>query len=182
MSNAILLRVLRVRSRSAKATRFSGLAIDDTGLLVAGAPRYAVMLPSQRAVAEVEPGQWWRLSGKAVPTEYEVDGYRVVEHRITATDAELLRPSGEHIVQLLATSPAFAGIGEVKARRLWERLGESLYDCLDQTDEDTLASVVGAALAQGLLAGWRQYGNAAALRWFQRVGLSLRLSRKLLDI
>ena len=57
MSNAILLRVLRVRSRSAKATRFSGLAIDDTGLLVAGAPRYAVMLPSQRAVAEVEPGQ-----------------------------------------------------------------------------------------------------------------------------
>ncbi len=182
MSNAILLRVLRVRSRSAKATRFSGLAIDDTGLLVAGAPRYAVMLPSQRAVAEVEPGQWWRLSGKAVPTEYEVDGYRVVEHRITATDAELLRPSGEHIVQLLATSPAFAGIGEVKARRLWERLGESLYDCLDQTDEDTLASVVGAALAQGLLAGWRQYGNAAALRWFQRVGLSLRLSRKLLDV
>ena len=70
-----------------------------------------------------------------------MDGYRVVEHRITATDAELLRPSGEHIVQLLATSPAFAGIGEVKARRLWERLGESLYDCLDQADEDTLAQI-----------------------------------------
>lgn len=182
MSEAILLRVLRVRSRSAKATLFSGLAIDDTGLLVAGAPRYAVMLPSRRAVAEVEQGQWWRLAGKAVPTEYEVDGYRVVEHRITATDAELVRPSGEHIVQLLATSPAFPGIGEVKARRLWERLGESLYDSLDQADADTLAGVVGAELTEGLLAGWRQYGDAAALRWFQRVGLSLRLSRKLMDV
>lgn len=182
MTEAILLRVQRVRSRSDKATRFSGLAIDDAGLLVAGAPRYAVMLLSRRAVAEVEQGQWWRLTGKAVPMEYEVDGYRVVEHRITATDAELVRPSGEHIVQLLASSPAFPGIGEVKARRLWERLGESLYDSLDQADADTLADVVGAELTQGLLAGWRQYGDAAALRWFQRVGLSLRLSRKLLDV
>ena len=182
MTEAILLRVQRVRSRSDKATLFSGLAIDDKGLLVAGAPRYAVMLPLRQAVAEVEQGQWWRLTGKAVPTEYEVDGYHVVEHRLTATDAELVRPSGEHIVQLLASSPAFPGIGEVKARRLWERLGESLYDSLDQTDADTLADVVGAELTQGLLAGWRQYGDAAALRWFQRVGLSLRLSRKLLDV
>ena len=115
MSAPILMRVLRVRSRSAKATLFSGLAIDDTGLLVADAPRYAVMLPSSRSVAEVEQGQWWRLTGKAVPTDYEVDGYRVIEHRLCATDAELVRPSGEHIVQLLASSPAFPGIGEVKA-------------------------------------------------------------------
>ncbi|NMF87457.1 AAA family ATPase [Aromatoleum petrolei] len=182
MSEAILLRVLRVRRRSARATVFSGLAIDEEGRLVAGAPRYAVTLPSRRAVAEVEQGQWWRLTGKAVPTEYAVDGYRVIEHRITATDAELRRPCGEHIIQLLSTSPAFPGIGEVKARRLWERLGESLYDSLDQADADTLAGVVGAELAQGLLAGWRQYGDAAALRWFQRVGLSLCLSRKLLDV
>lgn len=182
MTEAILLRVQRVRSRSDKATLFSGLAIDDTGLLVAGAPRYAVMLSSRRAVAEVEQGQWWRLTGKAVPTDYEIDGYRVIEHRLCATDAELVRPSGEHIVQLLASSPAFPGIGEVKARRLWERLGESLYDSLDQADADTLASVVGDELAQGLLAGWRQFGDTAALRWFQGVGLSLRLSRKLLDV
>ena len=115
-------------------------------------------------------------------TEYEVDGFRVVENRIFAADAELLRPSGEHIVQLLSTSPAFPGIGEVKARRLWEQLGESLYDSLDHADIDALASVVGAELAQVLLAGWRQYGDAAALRWFQSIGLSLRLSRKLLDV
>lgn len=182
MSESLVLRVQRVRHRSAKATVFSGLAIDEAGWLVASAPRYAVTLPSRQAVAGVEQGQWWRLAGKPVPTEYEVDGFRVVEHRLIATDAELLRPSGEHIVQLLATSPAFPGIGEVKARRLWERLGESLYESLDEADADTLTGVVGAELAQVLLAGWCQYGDAAALRWFQRVGLSLRLSRKLLDV
>ncbi|WP_374604811.1 AAA family ATPase [Niveibacterium sp.] len=182
MSESIVLRVQRVRHRSAKATVFSGLAIDEAGQLVAGAPRYAVTLPARLAMAEAEQGQWWRLAGQPVPTEYEVDGYRVVEHRIAATDAELLRPSGEHIVQLLATSPAFPGIGEVKARRLWERLGESLYESLDQADVDTLAGVVGADLAQALVDGWRQYGDAAAVRWFQRIGLNLRLSRKLLEV
>lgn len=182
MSQPVLLRVQRVRHRSASATVFSGLAIDAEGGLVASAPRYAVTLRSRLAVAEVEQGQWWRIAGNPVPTDYEVDGFHVVENRIVATDAELLRPSGEHIVQLLSTSQAFPGIGEVKARKLWERLGESLYDSLDRADVDALTNVVGVELAQVLLAGWRQYGNAAALRWFQKVGLSLSLSRKLLDV
>jgi exodeoxyribonuclease V alpha subunit len=182
MSQSVLLRVQRVRHRSARATVFSGVSINGEGWLVAGAPRYGVTLASRLAVAEVEKGQWWRVAGREVPTEYEVDGFRVVENRIIAVDAELLRPSGEHIVQLLSTSPAFPGIGEVKARRLWEQLGESLYDSLDHADADTLASVVGAELAQALLAGWHQFADAAALRWCQRVGLSLRLSRKLLNV
>ena len=182
MSQSVLLRVQRVRHRAARATVFSGVSINGGGWLVAGAPRYGVTLASRLAVAEVEKGQWWRVSGREVPTEYEVDGFRVVENRIVAIDAELLRPSGEHIVQLLSTSPAFPGVGEVKARRLWEQLGESLYDSLDHADADALASVVGAELAQVLLAGWHQYGDAAALRWCQRVGLSLKLSRKLLNV
>jgi exodeoxyribonuclease V alpha subunit len=182
MSQSVLLRVQRVRHRSARVTVFSGVSINGGGWLVAGAPRYGVTLASRLAVAEVEKGQWWRVSGREVPTEYEVDGFRVVENRIVAIDAELLRPSGEHIVQLLSTSPAFPGVGEVKARRLWEQLGESLYDSLDHADADALASVVGAELAQVLLAGWRQYGDASTLRWCQRVGLSLKLSRKLLNV
>jgi exodeoxyribonuclease V alpha subunit len=39
---------------------------------------------------------------------------------------ELLRPSGEHIVTLLAECDAFTGIGMVKARRLWDHFGQ---DC-----------------------------------------------------
>lgn len=182
MTGAVRLRVQRVRHRTRQGTIFSGPAIDDHGRIVPDTPRYAVTLPSRLATAEVEQGQWWRIAGTPVPTEYEVDGYRVVEHRVDATDAELLRPSGEHIVQLLSTSPAFPGIGHVKARRLWEQLGESIYDSLDQANVHALAKIVGDELAQVLLQGWSQYANSQALRWFQRVGIDLRLSRKLLDV
>lgn len=65
---------------------------------------------------------------------------------------------------------------------LWEGLGGSLYDCLDNADHHTLAKVIGDDLADILLGGWRQYGKADALRWFQDVGLDLRLSRKIPDV
>jgi exodeoxyribonuclease V alpha subunit len=160
----------------------SGVAIDAAGLVVADTPRYAATLPAALAAVQAEQGQWWRLTGEPKPTEYEVDGYRVVEHRFVAREALLLRPSGEHIVQLLSTSPAFPGVGQVKARRLWETLGEALYDCLENADRTALAAVVGEELAEVLLTGWQQYGNADVLRWFQTVGLDLRLSRKLLAV
>jgi exodeoxyribonuclease V alpha subunit len=47
---------------------------------------------------------------------------------------------------------------------------------------EPLSAVVGTETAQVLLDGWRQYDNADALRWFQHVGLDLRLSRKILDV
>jgi exodeoxyribonuclease V alpha subunit len=182
MNKSVLLRVQRVRHRSGSGTVFSGVAIEEDGRTLADAPRYGITLPSSIGGAEVEQGQWWYLTGKPVRTEYIVDSYRVIEDRVVAIDAELRRPSGEHIVQLLSTSPGFPGVGEVKARRLWERLGELLYDSLDRADAETLAAVVGEDLARVLLEGWRQYGNATALRWFHRVGLDLRMSRRILDV
>jgi hypothetical protein len=96
----------------------SGLAIDGHGHALPYAPRYAVAFPSRIVPVEIERGQWWRVAGNSKRVEYVANGYRVVEHSLVARSAELLRPSGEHVIQLLSTSPGFPGIGEVKARRL----------------------------------------------------------------
>ncbi|WP_354687535.1 AAA family ATPase [Cupriavidus necator] len=182
MTTALTLRVQRVRHRCQGSATATALAIDANGQAIPDAPRYAVIFPARRTPAEVQQGQWWRVVGDAKPVQYVVDGFQVLEHRLVAQAAELLRPSGEHIVQLLATSPAFPGIGEVKARRLWEALGERLYQCLEQADQASVAAIVGTELAGVLLAGWQAYGNADALRWFQRAGLELRLSHKVLEV
>lgn len=182
MTAALRLRVQRVRYRSSSSATASALAIDAEGRVVPDAPRYAVTFPARATPVEVLQGQWWRVVGDTKPVQYLADGYQVLEHWVVAQTAELLRPSGEHIVQLLATSPAFPGIGEVKARRLWEALGEQLYQSLEAADHARLASVVDDELATVLLLGWRQYGSADTLRWFQQVGLELRLSRRALDV
>lgn len=182
MSGALTLRVQRVRSRSSTGAIASCIAIDPEGRAAPDAPRYAVVFPSRITPVEVLQGQWWRVVGDAEQVQYVVDGYQVQENRLTAQAAELLRPSGEHIVQLLSTSPGFPGIGEVKARRLWEALGDRLYACLEESDDATLGAVVGPDLAAVLISGWQLYGAADALQWFQQVGLELRLSRRVLAV
>jgi exodeoxyribonuclease V alpha subunit len=174
------LRVKRVRKRGSRAAVFSALAIDSAGAAVPTAPRYAVMVPHRLLAADVQEGQWWRVSGSTEDVSFDVDGWRVHERRLHATKVELLRPSGEHIVQLLARSPAFPGIGEVKARRLWEALGTDVYAALDQGDHDRIAGCIGAELATVLLDGWSTYGDADAVAAFQKMGLDLTVSQKVL--
>ena len=178
----LTLRVQRVRSATGPDCVFSGLALDSHGHVEPHAPRYAVSIPYALSSVPVEAGQWWKVSGRAVQVEYDVDGWRVRERRLVASGATLVRPSGEHIVRLLATSPDFPGIGEVKARHLWDALGEGLYERLEAGDHAELAAVIGEDLARVLLEGWKTFGNADALRFFQRIGLDLNVSRKVLAI
>lgn len=176
----VALRVQRVRKRGAHAVLFSGLVIDAAGAADPKAPRYAVLAPHRTLTADVQEGQWLRVSGSAEDVTFDVDGWQVHERRLQATTLELLRPSGENIVQLLARSPAFPGIGEVKARKLWEALGSDLYDALEGRDQARLAAQVGADLAAVLVDGWSAYGDADAVTAFQRMGLDLSVSQKVL--
>lgn len=183
MSGDLLIRAGRVRSRSRGAATFSAMFINEQGTTASDAERLSVCMPDEVAVAEVQTGQWWRIkSWRSKRARFEVDGFFVTETRILVRDADLLRPSGEHVVQLLHTSDGFPGIGEVKARRLWERFGEDLYAILDDGDTQALSEVVGDQLAGVLAAGWKQYGDARTLRTFQRIGLDLRVSRRLLTV
>jgi exodeoxyribonuclease V alpha subunit len=183
MSGDLLVRAGRVRSRSRGAATFSAMHINEQGEVRADADRLSVCMPDDVAVAEVQSGQWWLLrKWRSRNVQFEVDGFFVRETCIVAQEAELVRPSGEHVVQLLHTSDAFPGVGEVKARRLWERFGEDLYCILDDGDTRALSEVVGGELAAIIVAGWKQYGDAKTLRSFQRMGLDLRVSRRLMTV
>lgn len=180
ISETICLRVQRVRFQGEHGVVLAGLALNEERSVRPDAPRYSVSVTGRILPARAEVGQWWVVSGTCEDVEYDAGGWRVRERRMHAESAELLRPSGEHIVQLLARSAAFPGIGEVKARKLWESLGEHLYDSLDEADRGRLEAVVGRELAQVLIQGWRSYGDADAVRAFQRMGLNLSVSQKLL--
>lgn len=180
-SETICLRVQRVRFKGEQGVVLAGLALDERRSVRPDAPRYSVAVPGRVLSARAEEGQWWNVTGTYEDVEYDAGGWRVRERRMRAQSAELLRPSGEHIVQLLARSAAFPGIGEVKARKLWESLGENLYYALDESDPSRLEAVVGHDLAHVLVQGWRSYGDADAVRAFQRMGLNLAVSQKLLQ-
>lgn len=171
----VTLRVQHLRHRSARGVIAFGQSVDDPAL-----SRVAVTLPERLCSVPVEPGQWWLVTGPAQTVEYAADGYRFTECRITAEDALFVRPSGEHVVQVLATSPSFPGIGQVAARRLWEAFGDALYSLLDANDPGAFEQLVGPHRAQVLVQGWQSFRDSDALQLMHRLKLEPRVVRRIL--
>lgn len=180
-----ILRVTSVRSQSPLGFGgciFTGKPIDADGSTEDAAAYYVVKAAGATlGKVAVQPGQWWRVAGEAVERVLAVDGYRVAESQIDASSAVLMRPSGEHIVSFLADNPSFEGIGRVKARKLWEALGDKLYDALDKADVDTLSTLLTPESAAQVAGAWAQYGDSRTLQWLQVEGIDLEIGRKVLQ-
>ncbi len=178
------LRVTSIRSQNPKGFGgyiFSGKPIDGEGQ-VQDAAAYCVVRASGSIMggAIVQPGQWWKVSGERSRRLLDVNGYQISEWQIEATSAVLMLPSGEHIVTFMADNPAFEGIGQVKARKLWESFGARLYEILDSADIDALAEVLAPEIASRVISAWAQFGDSRTLQWLQAQGFDLSLGRKVL--
>ena len=175
------IRVATIRRQRAGRTVFTGKVVDAHGQVV-DARSFVVVTATRKILCNVvEQGQWWTVSGAGSSREIEVDGFRMTEHSICADVAKLERLSGEHLVSYLAHSSIFAGVGMVKARRLWDALGEDLYRVMDDGDIETLSKFVTREVAANATAKWASMGNSSALKWLQDMGLEVSLGRKVLQ-
>ena len=179
------IRVSSIRSQSPKGFGgciFTGKPIDEQGDVQDATAYYVVKATGPTlGNALVQPGQWWKVSGEASVRTLDVNGYRVSEWQIDASKAVLMRPSGEYIVSFMADNPAFVGIGQVKARKLWDTLGVNLYEALDAADVATLSTVLSPESAMQVVGAWAQYGDSRTLQWLQAEGIDLAIGRKVLQ-
>lgn len=179
----VLLRVTSIRSVNPQGRGgaiFSGVEVDATGSRTDATASLVVKAPHWLLGSPVEVGQLWKVTGTAEANTIVVNGYRLTEATVTPTAMELLRPSGEHIVTLLAESKAFRGIGYAKARRLWDHFGEALYGVLDNGLEDRLAEVLTTEAAADLIEAWRDWGESFTLQWLQSKGFPVALGRRVM--
>lgn len=183
MSDVRTVRVSAIRSQNPRGFGgciFTGIPIDDDGSVQDATAYYVVRASSDLLGAtRVQPGQWWRVAGEPVQNILAVNGYRISEWQIEASDLSLALPSGEHIITLMAESPDFQGIGRVKARRLWEAFNEELYSILDRGDAIALTAVLTEESARQVVAAWQLYGDTRTLQWLQSRGFDAAVGRKL---
>ena len=129
-----------------------------------------------------------RLSDISVGAIFEVYGevsivlrthgdFAVNEMTVDAQDLLLVRPSGSQVIQWLVDN--VQGIGEVKATRLWDALGERLYDALDNTDHSAIESIIPTTdVRERLFTRWQVDGDARTLRFVQDKRIPLDIARK----
>ena len=143
---------------------------------------YPLIGDGVRVVAEREvvgrpptTGETWHVAGSW--EEHPKYG-----RQYAATSCELALPSGRLIVQALARSTRFPGVGSVRAQRLWDRHGMALFDLLEAGDATALAEDIGLDQAGALVGGWRELAEeASAYRWLTAYGFDAGLARKVLD-
>ena len=178
------VRVSTIRSQNPQGRGgaiFTGVEVGDDGSRIDAKAHLVVKAPHWLLPTSIEVGQLWRVTGKSEPNTIVVNGYRLTESTLTPDEMELLRPSGEHIVTLLAECHAFAGIGMVKARRLWDCFGQDLYAILDNSDVERLEEVMTSDAAASLTDAWQRWGDTFTLQWLQAKGFAVALGRKVID-
>ena len=184
-STPLTLRVTGIRAQNPRGfggAIFTGVPVDASGDVL-NAASYIVVKAAGATLGSmrVEKGQWWAVSGPLIERRVVIEGIELLEQQVDADVAHLARPSGEHIVSFIAKNPAFEGIGEVKARRLWERFGERLYALLDSGAAGELGESLAPGIAQVLVDAWAVHGQSRTLQWLQSEGFDLRVGSKVVD-
>ena len=125
----------------------------------------------------IEVGGIYEIYGESSTTQRTHGSYTASETQIEVQDIRLVRPSGSQLIQWISDSAK--GIGEVKATKLWDRLGESLYEALDNEDHSAIEDVIQSDVVRtGLFETWAKNGDAKTLRFVQDKGIPLDLARK----
>ena len=170
-----LIRVTSIRSQNPTGFGgciFSGVSINEDGATLSAVSYFVVKASGAvLGMAKVQKGQWWKVSGVPLERRLDVNGYQVAEMQIDASQAVLTRPSGEHIISFLAENPAFERVGQVKARKLWEKFGNDLYEIFDSGNVALLATVLSNEISIQVAGEWSKYGDSRTLQWLQVEGL-----------
>lgn len=177
----VTIRVATVRSQRPGRTVFTGKAVDSRGQLIDHRAYYIVVADRRTLVNGVEPGQWWTVAGSVSSRSLDMHGFQMTEHTVEAQSAELERLSGENLISYMSQSPVFQGVGPVKARKLWNALGDGIYRVLDEADVKTLSRFLRPKIAQRVVEQWAIAANSKALKWLLALGLESKLARRVLE-
>lgn len=144
---------------------FSGLCSDGERVRVVARSK---SLPRHPIVGEV-----WNVTG-------DFRFHKEYGRQLHASRGSYAIPKGRLLVHYLANHPDFVGIGEGKARALYDTFGERLVDILNAANAATLESVLTAPMAERLVSAWGENrAEAAVVAFLDEYGFDLRLANKL---
>ena len=152
------------------------LADDGSAIFTgdcSGGSRIRVVASSTCLPRHPVVGELWRITGDY--REHPKYGWQ-----FHATRGTCSAPRGRLIINYLASHPDFVGIGEGKAKALYEAFGDELVAILDSGDVEALWTVLTSAMAERLVAAWAEKrAEAAAVAFLDQFGFDIRLATKL---
>ena len=164
-------RVTSIQFTSKKLLIFSGVPLNKSSYRTYSGKYYVTLkinpdaLPTQPAI-----GQYWSVTGERKIQDMDTGDYLMKQHVYESPEhVECRLPeTGEQLIRFIASESAFKGIGESKARALWELLGKTFHETLinDSPESRTLLKdVLSEYSITSLFEGYAKYKNLAHCNW-----------------
>jgi exodeoxyribonuclease V alpha subunit len=179
-------RVTSCQHIGSKYTIFTGVPLKADSYKI-NSGKYIVSIRCENQSLPIQPsvGQQWRVRGKRALETVLAGDYELQQHLYDApAEMECTLPeTGEALIRFIATERDFTGIGESKARALWDAFGRNLHQMLrSDTPEhrERLKAVLSNASIDALFIGYAKYRNLAHANWLASLGIPLRIQQRIL--
>jgi len=149
--------------------------------------KYYVTIKADPDSIPVQPalGQHWSVRGTRLIEEMETGDFMMQQHTYESPEhIECSLPeTGEQLIRFVARESDFKGIGESKARALWELLGKDFHTTVRKDapeSRELLRSVLSEDSISALFEGYAKYKNLAYCNWMTEHKIPASIQQRLL--
>ena len=165
------MRVTSIPYISTNMVIFSGVPLAKNSYKTNSGKYYVTIKVSPDSIP-VQPalGQHWSVKGARSVDEIETGDYVMQQHTYESPEhIECNLPeTGEQLIRFIAREADFKGIGESKARALWQLLGKDFHSTVRKDTPESrerLRSVLSEDSINALFEGYAKYKNLAYCNW-----------------
>lgn len=180
------MRVTSIPYRSTKLVIFSGvpLALDS---YKTNNGKYYVTIKANPDSIPIQPtlGQHWSVKGTRQIKDIETGDYVMQQHTYESPEHIkcALPETGEQLIRFIAKENDFKGIGESKARALWQLLGKDFHTTLSKDTPESrecLTSILNEDSIEALFKGYAKYKNLSYCNWMSEHKIPASVQQRLL--
>lgn len=180
------LRITSIHFKTSKWIIFSGVPLAKNSYKV-NSGKYYVSIKINPVDLPIEPsiGQHWLVSGTRNIAEIETGDYLMEQHTYESPHLiECQLPeTGEQFIQFIAREKQFKGIGESKARALWDNFGNELFSILRREslpNRKRLAPILSEDSIKAIFEGYQKYKNLEHCNWMSKQKIPANIQQRLL--
>ncbi|CAK2943732.1 hypothetical protein VCRA2133E348_400004 [Vibrio crassostreae] len=181
-----MLRVSSIPYRSTKMVIFSGVPLAKDSYKT-NSGKYYVTIKADPDSIPVLPmlGQHWSVKGARQIANMEMGDYVMQQHTYESPKhIECVLPeAGEQLIRFIVRESDFKGIGESKARVLWQLLGKDFHATLRNDNPESrklLTSILSEDSVEALFKGYAKYKNLAYCNWMSEHNIPASVQQRLL--
>lgn len=154
----VQVRITSVGFQTRYKSSMIGVEVDADGLRKDDKKHFLISANRKLLPCEPAQGQVWKVRGHSSSKKVDKHGRVIDETRVSAKSMEFVLPhSGEAFIRFVADQREFSGIGERKARKLWNEFGSLIFFDIKDGKRERFREILSEPSITALFRGFERF-------------------------